>query len=230
MSSKNVKSLGSTDKWEHVRKHFYATKPNYEEFVSNHAEHINRHFDLAGEWSPLRNFFFERLSAAEFHWFFVQGIDALMNGLYIPAVSSLLNGIEASLRVTINQVSDSNDDLLELSPYKVLSNSLIKNGKDIGMPVEHLAFSDETDFLVKLESQKPNRMDVELVRHRNNICHGYIFEFINRDLGNENSFFTPVSLRKLSSFELLDVSGNWAQHLGEYRKSKKLLLYTKIKD
>lgn len=224
--SNSFNSLAPSDKWEVVRNHFYATKPNYHEFTSNHAEHIERHFAIATEWSPLRNFFFERLSAAEFHWFFVQGVDALMNGLYVPAVSSLLNGIEASLRVTIDQVNNPGNELIDLSPYKVLSNNLIKNARDIGMPTDFLAFPDEKNFNLKLESQKPNRVDVELVKQRNNVCHGNILEFINRDLGRENSFFTPVSLRQLS-FQLLDISGNWAEHLGKYRRAKNLLHYDK---
>jgi len=226
MAENNFKDLARTDKWEIVRSHFHSTMPNYEEFTSNHAEHIQRHFTISTEWSPLRNFFFERLCAAEFHWFFVQGVDALMNGLYVPAVSSLLNGIEASLRVTIDQINNPIDELLDLSPYKVLSNNLIKNARDIGLPTDCLAFPTENEFNNKLDSQKPNRIDVEIVRHRNNVCHGNILEFINRDLGKENSFFTPVSLRQLS-FELLDISGNWAEQLGQYRKSKNLLHYDK---
>ena len=37
---------------------------------------------------------------------------------------------------------------------------------DLGMPVDTLAFPGEEDFFTKLASQKPNRVDVELVRHR----------------------------------------------------------------
>ena len=164
MKGDNFKDLKATDKWEILRNHFYSTKPNAVEFTSNHTEHIQRHFIISTEWSPLRNFFFERLCAAEFHWFFIQGIDALMNGLYVPAVSSLLNGIEASLRVTIDQINNPNNELLDLSPYKVLSNNLIRDAREIGLPTSSLAFSTESDFDVKLDSQKPNRIDVEIVK------------------------------------------------------------------
>jgi hypothetical protein len=85
-----------------------------------------------------------------------------------------------------------------------------------------LAFPNETNFNEKLNTRKPNRIDVEIVRQRNNICHGNIFEFVNRDLGLENSFFTPVSLRKLA-FELLDISGNWAEKLGDFRRSRNFI-------
>jgi hypothetical protein len=189
----------------------------------DHSGHVIRHFNLCRPWAPQRNRFVESLCAAEFHWFFVQGLDAIQHGLYVPGVSSLLNGIEASLRVTIAQVT-SIREIEELSPYRVLSNNLIRNAQDVGMPIEALAFPHEADFLSKLASEKPNRIDVELVKQRNNICHGNIFEFINRDLGPENSFFTPECLHPLAR-TLLDVSHNWADELGKYRRAKGLLHY-----
>lgn len=222
MPNDKFKDLSRTDKWNVVREHFYKTQPNYIEFTSNPSEHVINHFEISKEWSPLRNFFFERLCAAEFHWFFVQGVDALLNGLYVPAVSSLLNGIEASLRVTLDQINNPNKEIKDLTPYKVLSNNLIINARDYGMPTDCLAFPNELDFNQKLNSIKPNKIDVEIVRQRNNICHGNILEFVNRELGVENSFFTPVSLRKLS-FDLLDVSGEWAEKLGKFREIKQIL-------
>jgi len=193
----------------------------------SHADHIIEHFEKNAAWAEERNHFFESLCAAEFHWFFVQGVDAIRNEYYVPGASSLLNGIEASLRVTIAQVSgvEPGKPLDELSPYRVLSNNLIVNASDVGMPVSALAFPGESDFLRKLTTSKPDRVDVEVVRQRNNICHGNIFEFINRDLGPENSFFTPESLRPLA-FTLLEVSRVWAGELGKFRRSKGLLHYT----
>lgn len=191
-----------------------------------HAQHIIDHFDKNAAWWKERNYFFETLCAAEFHWFFVQGLDAIRNEYYVPGLSSLLNGIEASLRVTIAQVSGPPDGepLDGLSPYRVLSNNLIRNGQEIGLPVEALAFPGEVDFLSKLQTAKSHRVDVEVVRQRNNICHGDIFEFINRDLGPENSFFTPECVRPLA-LTLLEVSHVWAEELGKFRRSKNLLHY-----
>jgi hypothetical protein len=190
----------------------------------SHAQHIIDHFSKNAGWALERNHFFETLCAAEFHWFFVQGLDAIRNEYYVPGVSSLLNGIEASIRVTIAQVSSApkGKPLDELSPYRVLSNNLILNAQEVGMPVETLAFPCEADFLEKLKTAKPNRVDVEIVRQRNNICHGDIFEFINRDLGPENTFFTPECVRPLA-FTLVEVSHVWAEELGKYRRSKGLL-------
>lgn len=177
-------------------------------------------------WALERNHFFETLCAAEFQWFFVQGLDAIKNGLYIPGISSLLNGIEASLRVTIAQVSTTDIIVNELSPYKVLSNPLINNALELGLPVHALAFPGEVDFLKNLKAEKKDRVDVEVVRQRNNICHGNIFEFINRDLGPENSFFTPHCMKQLA-ITLIAVSHEWAEKLGQYRRTKNLLHYDK---
>ena len=164
--------------------------------------------------------FAEHLKAAEMHWFFVQGVEAIERELFVPGVSSILNGIEASLRVTLTQLANG-AEVEELSPYKVLSNTLINQAKDEGMPVEFLAFPNENDFLAKLATQKLNRIDVELVRQRNNICHGNIFEYINEELGEEDRFFTPECLRDTANV-LIELATNWTTKLGEYRHARGL--------
>lgn len=195
---------------------------------ADHQEHIVKHFQKCGDWAQERNYFFEWLCAGEFHWFFVQGLDAIKNEFYVPGVSSLLNGIEASLRVTITQISSEDIALPEPSQYKVLSNNLIKQAKELGLPVELLAFPGEDDFHENLESVKPNKVDVCIVKQRNNICHGNIFEFINSELGPENSFFTPVSLKPLAE-SLLTISFAWAQALGKFRRQHQLLDHDNLK-
>lgn len=86
-------------------------------------------------------------------------------------------------------------DIRDLSPYRVLSNKLILQAQEAGMPVGYLAFNDENDFLAHLTSEKPNKVDVGIVRLRNNICHGNVMEFVNVDLGSENSYFSPELLK-----------------------------------
>lgn len=161
--------------------------------------------------------FASRLNAAEFHWFFVQGAKAIENGLIIPGTSSLLNGIEASLRFTISQVKKE-DKLGPPSPYRVLSNNLIKDAGELGMPITSLAFPGEADFAAKLQTIKPNVLSVEIVRHRNDLCHGNTYGYFNRELGEGNHFFTPECLRELAS-TLIAVSDTWATELSIYRKS-----------
>ncbi|MDW9974221.1 hypothetical protein GOB98_30110 [Sinorhizobium meliloti] len=66
------------------------------------------------------------------------------------------------------------------------------------MPVKYLAFNDEEDFFENLKSEKPNRVDVGIVRLRNNICHGNIMDFVNVELGLGNAFFSPELLRPVT--------------------------------
>jgi len=84
--------------------------------------------------------------------------------------------------------------------------------------VEKLAFPDEDDFIEKLESIKPNLQNVKIVRIRHNLCHGNILEYINKDLGENNHFFTPECCLKLA-IQLLIVSKAWVEALGNFRKA-----------
>lgn len=189
----------------------------------------DQHLRYMAFWKT-RNVFFESLCAAEQHWFFVQGHDAYVQELYVPALSSFLNGIEATLRVTLHQIDrDRAGDLSDLSPYRVLSNKLILQAKDCGLEVKYLAFDDEVDFFEKLSSVKPNRKDVEIVRLRNNICHGNIIDFINRDLGPDNSFFTPELLKNVTE-RVLKISLEWCVELGKFRRAHGLIHYDEPDD
>jgi hypothetical protein len=138
--------------------------------------------------------------------------------LYLPALSSLLNGIEASLRVTLHLLEKREWNVgRDLSPYQVLSNALIAQGHKLGLPVKYLAFNEEQTFFENLASVKPNRTDVEIVRLRNNICHGNVMEFVNTDLGPRNSFFSPDLLQQVTE-KVLAISADWCEALGQFRK------------
>lgn len=165
--------------------------------------------------------FVDALSGAEMHWFFIQGLKAIRLNLHIPAASSLLNGIEASIRITYAQLSTSKELPDGLSPFQCLSNKLIKQANEIGMPVELLSFPEEDNFFEKLQTKKPNLKSVEIVRQRNNICHGNILEFAKNDLGDDNVFLTPECLREFNS-DLLEISFKWADGLGQFREENGL--------
>ena len=85
-------------------------------------------------------------------------------------MSALLNGIEASVRLTIHRVTSTPADAPALSPYRVLSNPLLLSGQRLGLPVEALAFPDEHDFSENLTTPKSGRVDVEVVRLQNKHC------------------------------------------------------------
>jgi hypothetical protein len=160
----------------------------------------------------------DALRGAEMHWYFVQGIEALYQQLYLPGILALLTGVEASLRVTMHQLHDFNFES-ELSDYRVLSNLLILQAREEGLPIEQLAFPGEDDFLTKLQTKKPNRVDVKIVALRNDLAHGNVLDFISRDLGEDCSFFTPECLLDIAD-DLLFVSYQWALQLGIFRSTR----------
>ncbi len=83
--------------------------------------------------------------------------------------------------------------------------------------MKYLASNEEDDFFEKLKSDKPNRVDVGIVRLRNNICHGNVMEFVNVELGRENFFFSPESL-KTETEKVLAISADWCEALGLFRR------------
>lgn len=184
-----------------------------DEFID---EELERHLAQVKREHEERTFFLQHSLGAEVHWFFVQGQEALKQGLVLPACSSFLNGIEASLRVTMAQV-EVPARVEELDPVKTLSNRLIADAKSKGLPVELLAFPGEHDFSAKLASVKPNVTNVEIVRVRHNLCHGNILEYVNTELGDDSAFFTPECCLPLAA-RLLLVSKDWVQGLGVYRR------------
>ena len=114
----------------------------------------------------------------------------------------------------MHQLEKSND-IDELSPYQVLSNTLISKATDLGIPTQALAFPSEVDFSQRLISKKPNRIDVEVVRVRNNICHGNLAEYVDR-YPDGFGILSPKSLKDLA-LSLVDVSRKWSLSLGLFR-------------
>lgn len=164
-----------------------------------------------------RTFFLGHHLGPEVHWFFSQGSEALERGLILPACGSFIIGIESSLRVTMAQLENP-VPVEELDPARTLSNRLLIDARRAGLPVEKLAFPGECDFNEKLESAKPSLQSVEIVRVRHNLCHGNILEYINKDFGKNNHFFTPECCLNLA-IQLLIVSKAWVEALGNFRKA-----------
>lgn len=178
-------------------------------------EEIRIHLEQVRRDHEERVFFLEQGLGADIHWFFSQALEALKSGLYLPACTSFIIGIEASLRVTLAQI-DKPARVKELDPVKLLSNRLLLNAQQKGLPVQLLSFPNENDFIEKLNSNKPNLKNVELVRVRHNLCHGNILEYVNTELGEDNAFFTPECCRELAT-TLHEISKAWAEGLGNTR-------------
>ena len=149
----------------------------------------------------------EHLKAAEFHWLFVQGEQAIASDLYVPGAASLIAGVEASVRSTLHRLDgkDVDDD-----QGATLSNSLIRVAASRGLPVQALAFPGETDLLFKVQRREPY---AEIVRVRHNLAHGNIMDYVNREFG----IFTPECLRDLSR-QLVTTARRWARNLGQFRQ------------
>jgi hypothetical protein len=160
----------------------------------------------------LRNYFAVTLMNPTFHWFFVQGLQALEQELYIPGVSALLNGIEASIRVTVAQLAEGYDGNLSLSPFQLLSNTLLKRAGELGMPIDALAWPGEADFQAKLDT----KANVALVQLRHDVCHGNLLRFIHVMEYEKLEILTPESLRSTAA-ELLGISLAWARRLAVFR-------------
>ena len=155
-----------------------------------------------------------RIRAAEIHWFFVQGSVCHRQELYFASCTTFLCGIEAALRFTVTQFSGNND----LSRNQVLSNKLIREADQIGLPIDKLAFSNESDFLRNLKSSGSNQVNVEIVRNRHNVCHGNCADFVEAIPETDDSILTPECLRQLST-ELLRISEEWIPDLASFRRS-----------
>lgn len=165
-----------------------------------------------------RRFFLDSLMNPTFHWFFCQGQQALDAHLYIPGVSSLLNGIEASLRVTLAQLEpDFSGNELALSPYQVLSNTLLKKAYDSGMPVDLLKFADDEDLIAQVHT----RNNVAIVQLRHDICHGNMLNFIEPIGVDDIRILTPECLRPTAA-RLLGLSYKWSIGLAQFRAANGL--------
>ena len=159
-----------------------------------------------------RAFFAATLMNPAFHWFFTQGQQALEAELYIPGVSSILNGIEASLRVTMTQIDLEYAGTLNLSPYRLLSNMMLSKAHAAGLPVKLLAMRGESDFLNQIETKK----NVTIVQLRHDVCHGNILNFIQRMEFEKIEILTPECLRTTAA-DLLDLAYRWALGLAQFR-------------
>jgi hypothetical protein len=167
------------------------------------------------EAAERRSYFVATLLNPSFHWFFTQGQDALLGELYIPGVSSLVNGIEASIRVTLAQLDPGYSGTLELSPYQLLSNTLLRKAREVGMPIEALAFPGESDF----EENLPTKTNTKVVQLRHDICHGNILPFIQTMEYEQIQILTPECLRATAA-QLLGISYVWARDLAQFRDSR----------
>lgn len=155
--------------------------------------------------------FARRIGGAETHWYFIEGAQAFERGLYIASTLSFVNGIESSIRAILMYMDQGfeNTDLTG----SVLSNALLKKAQRAGLDVGLLAFQNEDNFEQKLGNK---RTPVELVRHRNNLCHGNVFEYIQTVPETEDRIFTPEFLAPVAS-EINELSKKWSKEVARFK-------------
>ena len=77
-----------------------------------------------------------------------------------------------------------------------------------------MAFPNESDFQDKLLNR---RTPVELVRNRNNLCHGNVFDYFQILPETNEKFFSPECLKEIAT-TIKVISEQWATEIGEFRK------------
>jgi hypothetical protein len=158
-----------------------------------------------------KTFFVGSLMNPAFHWYFTQGQDALLSGLILPGISSMLNGIEGSIRVTVAQQAENYQGELVLENHVLLSNRLLRKAKDLGLPIHLLKFPGEEDFDQLLET----RTHVKIVQLRHDVNHGNLLPFIRETA--EFRILTPECLMTEAAV-LLGISYEWAAALARFRE------------
>ena len=164
----------------------------------------------------VHNYSFE-IQGAETHWYFIEGAHAYKEELYLASLLAFFNGIESSIRATLMYINEGYDK--DVLSGKVLSNGLLKDAQKIGLNIEILEFPNESDFHIKLLSKKT---PVELVRNRNNLCHGNVFEYFKELPDTKEKFFTPECLKELAT-TIKVISEKWATEIGSFRKKNILV-------
>jgi hypothetical protein len=160
--------------------------------------------------------YYRRLRGAETHWFFVEAEKALRHDLYIAAVLSFINGIEASIRTNVMYMQKKFDEE-SMGKVDIMKNTLLLEARSIGMRVELLSFPDEADFEEKLNSKGKNKKSVELIRVRNNLCHGNVFEYFQKVPDSEEIIFTSECLRGLA-LTLQSISQAWSKEIERFKE------------
>lgn len=124
----------------------------------------------------------DAFQAGELRQFFDDGLTCVDNGTYLAACLSFLAGIEMSLRLPLLFLhgKDIRTSYESKKDVPLLSNNLLRIASDtLGLPIELLRYEDEEMIQfhsnLKLDDYKNK---VRIVKVRNNVCHGNLFNFV----------------------------------------------------
>ncbi len=203
-----IKLLGNRYEYEEKINSFIENL-DIEKFA-NQDEYFSRMADFLCLKSRYKNEFIQENSGAEFHWYFLEGVDAYLNGHYLPALLSLICGIESSLRSTLHLMSDSEEDRLYIN--KNMNKQMIIDAKNKSLPISALAFSNEHDFNDKIR----NGDKIDLIKLRNDLMHGNIREFT--EYFEDQRIFYPEHLLD-PLVEIILISKKWIKELSEFKNT-----------
>lgn len=157
-----------------------------------------------------------KFSYGEVKPFFDDGFNSLANNTHLAACLCFITGIEMTLRLPLLfQNGLDIRDAYQTKQVPLLSHDLLRRAKRADLPVEMLAYPDETDtdFLSKIESDRVEDR-LRIVRLRNNICHGNLNIFVkdkagdpaikiveNEDIKQEAIYLNEIVMRWADGFE-----------------------------
>jgi hypothetical protein len=151
---------------------------------------------------------------AKVHWFFVQGFKAIHRDLYIPGNLSLLNGIEISIRQTLHLCDGKSNDT-DLNSWEIMKDSMLAKALKDGLPISKLSFPDE-DIVEVITKRNATS---QIVKVRNDLCHGNVHQFVQNISGSDEKLFTPECTRELAE-ALMKISRVWVKELAQFCKNK----------
>jgi len=164
-------------------------------------------------FASLHNAVWRLGQAAETHWYFVEAATCFRAKSFLASALCSFNALESSMRWI--QKRQQAQPYLDLDTGN-LNHELIRKTQALGYRVDVLAFPGESNFLTKIgTSQKPY---VELVRQRNNICHGNVVEYFQTVPSTGDTIFTLECVRDLAS-NLLGVCEAWTKEVQRHREA-----------
>jgi hypothetical protein len=157
-----------------------------------------------------------KFSYGEVKPFFDDGFNAMSNEIYLAACLCFITGIEMTLRLPLLLRQNRGIDLGHLTDGSpLMSNGLLREAKEFGLPVELLAFPDELDFLSQIKSNEK----VKIVKLRNGICHGNLNLFVTDHIELEGVRVIDNRNIKQEANKLNDIVNRWANGFQDFLNS-----------
>ena len=150
--------------------------------------------------------------------FFTDGYACVANGQNLAACLSFIAGIEMSLRLPLLHAKGFDIRKAwdpDATGVPLLSNDLLIKASDIGLPIKFLRYGrdpEESIFFNNLHSKQLGKR-ANIVRLRNNICHGNLNIFVEEKDGIALVHNSEI---EKEAKELEAVVTGWSKGFGEW--------------